>query len=208
VVRVQPEDRRAALTALRWTFASRRAWAVATGLLVAYAVLYLLIAKALIVDPAGGFGRGVRLPTLLLAPDLSLRSLLSWLDPLFVLYATDTVVLAPSAPAILTALVLGALVGVNGAVGIETLVRRPPACEGTGAWWAAAALPSFLASFSCCAPTVLLLLGASAAGAVVSVIPFVVPAAAILLLASLHWSLRRIERTTALDRGTPPAAAA
>lgn len=208
VVRVQPEDRGAALTALRWTFASRRAWAVAIGLVVAYAVLYLLIAKALIVDPAGGFGRGVRLPTLVLAPDLSPRSLLSWLDPLFVLYATDTVILAPSAPAILTALVLGALVGVNGAVGIETLVRRPPACEGTGAWWAAAALPSFLASFSCCAPTVLLLLGASAAGAVVSVIPFVVPAAAILLLASLYWSLRRLAPTIALDRGTPPAAAA
>jgi len=177
-------------------------------LLVAYAVIYLLVAKALIVDPTGGFGRGVRLPALVLAPDLSPRSLLSWLDPLFVLYATDTVVLAPSAPAILTALVLGALVGVNGAVGIESLVRRPPACEGTGAWWAAAALPSFLASFSCCAPTVLLLLGASAAGAVVSVIPFVVPAAAILLLASLHWSLRRIARTTALDRGTSPAVTA
>ncbi len=103
---------------------------------------------------------------------------------------------------------LGALVGVNGAVGIETLVRRTPACEGTGAWWAAAALPSFLASFSCCAPTVLLLLGASAAGAVVSVIPFVVPAAAILLLASLYWSLRRLAPTIALDRGTSPAAAA
>lgn len=166
-------------------------------------MLYLLVAKALIVDPAGGFGRGVRLPALLVALDMSPRYLLSWIDPVFVLYATDTVVLAPSAPALLTALVLGALVGVNGAVGIETLVRRPPACEGRRAWWSAAVLPSFLASFSCCAPTVLVLLGASAAGAVVSVIPFVVPTAAILLLASLIWSLRRLERTTAMDRGDP-----
>ena len=208
MVRVQPENRGAALTALRWTFASRRAWVVANGLVVAYAVIYLVVARALIVDPAGGFGRGVRLPTLVLAPDLSPRYLLSWFDPVFVLYATDAVVLAPSAPAMLTAMVLGALVGVNGAVAIETLVRRPPACEGTGAWWAAASLPSFLASFSCCAPTVLVLLGAGAAGAVVSVIPYVVPTATILLLASLIWSLRRLERTTALDRGTSPAAPA
>lgn len=196
LVRVQPEDGDPALRALAWTFSSRRAWAVAAGLLIAYGILYLFVAKALVVDPEAHFSRSGPLPMLALAP-LSARSVTSWLDPAFVLYLSDAVVLAPSIPAILTVLVLGALVGVNGAMGLETIVRRPPQCEpGAGAWWIAGVLPSFLASFSCCAPTVLLLLGAGAAGAVISAIPFVVPAAALLLLGSLAWSARRLERTT------------
>ncbi len=186
------------MRAIRWTFASRRAWAVAAGLLLGYTVLYLLVAKALVIDPAAHFSRFGPLPSLVLSP-LSARSLTDWLGPAFVLYLTDAVVLAPSVPAILTLIVLGALVGVNGAMGVEALVRRPPACAtGGGPWWIAGVVPSFLASFSCCAPTVLLLLGAGAAGAVISVIPFVVPAAALLLLGSLIWSARRLERTTIL----------
>ncbi len=171
------------------------------GLLLGYAVLYLLVAKALVIDPAAHFARFGPLPNLVLSP-LSARNLTDWIGPAFVLYLTDAVVLAPSVPAILTVLVLGALVGVNGAMGVEAIVRRPPACAtGGGPWWIAAALPSFVASFSCCAPTVLLLLGAGAAGAVISVIPFVVPAAAVLLLGSLAWSARRLERTTVLIAG-------
>lgn len=198
LVGVQPEDGGPPLRAIRWTFASRRAWAVALGLLLAYAALYLLIAKALVIDPEAHFSRFGPLPSLVLS-SLSVRSLTSWLDPLFVLYASDAVVIAPSFPAILTVLVLGALVGANGAMAVEAFIRRPPACAtGGGPWWIAAVLPSFLASFSCCAPTVLLLLGAGAAGAVISVIPFVVPIAAALLLGSLAWSARRLERTTIL----------
>lgn len=171
---------------------------MAAGLLVAYGVLYLLIAKALVIDPDAHFSRFGALPQLVLA-SLSPRTLTSWIDPAFVLYVSDAVVLAPSFPAIVTVLVLGALVGVNGAMAVEAFVRRPPACAtGGGPWWVAAVLPSFLASFSCCAPTVLLLLGAGAAGAVISVIPFVVPVAALLLLGSVAWSARRLERTTIL----------
>lgn len=198
MVRVQPEDRGAALTALRWTFATRRAWAVTAGSLVLYAVLYLLVAKALVIDPAGQFSRFTSLPSFVLSP-VSVRMLGDWLAPAFVLYVSDAVVLAPSVPTILTVVVLGALVGVNAAFAIETIVRRPAACvPGGSAWGIAAVVPSFLASFSCCAPTVLLLLGAGAAGTVISLIPFVVPAAATLLLASLVWSTRRLERTTIL----------
>lgn len=198
MVRVQPEDRGAALRALRWTFAARRAWAVAAALLVAYGVLYLLVTKVLVVDPTAQFSRFGPLPSLAVSP-LSAHSLTDWIAPAFVLYLTDTIVLAPSVPAILTVLVLGALVGVNGAMAVEAIARRPPACATGGSpWWIAAILPSFLASFSCCAPTVLLLLGGGAAAAVISLIPFVVPAAAVLLLGSLAWSARRLERTTQL----------
>ena len=186
------------MTAIRWTFASSRAWVVAVGLLVGYAALYLLVARALIVDPNAHFSRFGALPSVILAP-LSAGSFMDWIAPAFVLYISDAVVLAPSAPAILTVLVLGGLVGVNGAMGVEAIVRRPPACAtGGGPWWIAAVVPSFLASFSCCAPTVLLLLGGGAAAAVISVVPFVVPAAALLLFVSLAWSARRLERTTVL----------
>jgi hypothetical protein len=181
---------------------------VAVGLLVAYGVLYLLIAKALVIDPAAHFSRFGALPLLVAGP-LSARSLTDWLEPAFVLYLTDAVVLAPSVPAILTVLVLGTLVGVNGAMGVETLLRRPRACEpGTGQWWIVSALPGFLASFSCCAPTVLLLLGAGAAGAAISIIPFVVPAAALMLVLSLGWSARQLGRAIVLDLGRDPALAA
>lgn len=208
LVRLPSEDRGPPLRAIRWTFGSGRAWAVAAGLLLGYGVLYLLIAKALVVDPDAHFAHFGPLPSLVLSP-LSVRSLTSWIDPAFVLYATDAVVLAPSVPAILTVLLLGALVGVNGAMAVEAFVRRPPACTtGGGPWWVAAVLPSFLASFSCCAPTVLLLFGAGAAGAVISFIPFVVPAAAVLLLGSLTWSARRLERTTILEPGRPEASGA
>ena len=167
------------------------------GLLVAYGVLYLLVAKALVIDPAAHFSPFGPLPSLTLSP-LSASGLADWITPAFVLYLTDSIVLAPSVPAILTVLVLGALVGVNGALAVEAIVRRPACATGGSGWWIAAILPSFLASFSCCAPSILLLLGAGAAGAVISTIPFVVPATVVLLVGSLAWSARELERTTVI----------
>lgn len=186
------------MTAIRWTFVAHRAWLVVAVGLLGYAGLYLVVAKAIIIDTSAHFGRFGQLPLLIVAPELTLRSLTSWIDPAFVLYVTDAVVVAPSVPALATALLLGSLIGVNAAVTVESVVRRPPACEGTGPWWLTGVLPSFLASFSCCAPTVLLLLGANFAAAVIGVFPFVVPLAALLLAGSLVWSVRRLERTVVL----------
>ena len=166
--------------------------------MLVYAVAYLFVARALIVEPAAQFSRIGPLPLLRIAPDLSLGHLGRWLDPAFVLYLNDAVALAPPLPVLATAVVLGALVGINLAVGVETLLRRPPGCERPSAVWLGAALPSFLASFSCCAPTVLLLVGANFAVAVIAIVPFVVPVAAMLLVGGLAWSLRRLERTAAL----------
>lgn len=193
------------MTAICWTFALRRAWIVAAAALLAYAGLYLFVAKAIVFEPAAAFGRFGPLPLLILAPDISLSHLTRWLDPLFVLYLSDSLVISPSAPVLLTAAVLGSLIGINAAVSVEAAVRRPAGCERGGAYWLGAVLPSFLASFSCCAPTILLLVGGTFAGAVIGVVPFVVPVAVVLLLASLAWSLRRLERTTILE-GAPAAA--
>ncbi|MGH2377077.1 MAG: hypothetical protein ACRDGT_01220 [Candidatus Limnocylindria bacterium] len=186
------------MTAVRWTFAVPRAWIVAAVGLLGYAGLYLLVAKAIVFEPAAGFSRFGTLPLLIVAPDLSLGHIARWLDPVFVLYLTDALVISPSAPVLLTAALLGGLIGMNAAVSVEAAVRPPAACE-RRAWWAAGVLPSFLASFSCCAPTILLLVGGTFAGAVIAIVPFVVPVAAALLLASLAYSLRRIERTTLLE---------
>ena len=198
LVRVQPADEGAELKAFRRTFAAPRAWAVAAIGMLAYAITYLLIARGIVVDGRAGFSRGGDLPLLQVAPDLSSRYLLDWFNAPFVLYLTDAAAVAPSVPVLATALLLGALVGANLAVAVEILIRRPPGCERPGSLWLAAALPSFLASFSCCAPTVLLLLGANFAVAIVAIVPFVVPLAAVLMIASLVWSLRRIERITLL----------
>jgi hypothetical protein len=185
--------------AIRWTFDTPRAWLVAAALLFTYGTLYLLVAKALVIDPSASFGRFGTLPNLVTAP-LSARSLTDWLSPAFVLYVSDAIVVAPSIPAIATVVVLGVLIGVNGAMAVEAFVRRPPACTtGGSAWWIAAIPPSFLATFSCCAPTLLLLLGGGAAGAVISIIPLAVPTAALLLAGSVLWSARRLERTTVLE---------
>jgi hypothetical protein len=186
------------VSAIRWTFAGPRPWLIAVAALAAYALLYLFVAKAVVFDASAGFSRFGALPLLIVAPDLSLGHVARWLDPVFVLYLTDSIVLAPSAPVLISAAVLGMLIGVNAAVTAEAVIRRPPACERGGAWWLVAVLPSFLASFSCCAPTVLLLVGATFAGAAIAIVPWVVPVAVALLLASLAWSLRRLERTTVL----------
>lgn len=196
------------MRAVRWTFAHPRAWAVTIGVAAAYTLAYLLVAKALIVDPAAGFARWGPLPNWIVAPTLSLRALTDWLNPPFVLYLTDAIALAPPLPTLLTALVLGALIGTNFAVATETMIRGPEACGARRPWWALGALPSFLASFSCCAPTVLLLLGANFAVAIIAIVPFVVPLAATVLVASLLWNLRRLQLATASARSLAAAPAA
>lgn len=174
----------------------------------AYALAYLFLAKALIVDPAAGFARWGPLPNLLVAPAFSLAALTDWVNPPFVLYLTDAIALAPPLPTVLTALVLGTLIGSNFAVATETVVRGPRECGATRPWWALGALPSFLASFSCCAPTVLLLLGANFAVAILAILPFVVPLAATALSLSLIWNLRRLQLATANARSLAAAPAA
>ncbi len=191
------------MRALRWTFATSRAWATASTLLAGYTLVFLVLTRAIAIGEAAGTDTG-GLPTLVVAPDIGGHAL-SWLDPAFVLYLAAGIVVAPSVPALLTALVVGTLLGTSGAVALETSIRRPAACVGGSPLWLVASLPSFLVSFSCCAPTVLLLLGASAASATVAIVPFLAPASALALAASLAWTLRRLEPTVAAQGTGGPA---
>jgi hypothetical protein len=145
--------------ALGWTFAQPRAWAVATAAMLTYAAVFLIVARGIIVDGSAGFSRWGELPLLQIAPDLSWSYLVARFDPPAVLYLSDSIALAPTVPAVATALLLGSLLGINATVAVESLVR-PEACATGRPWWAVASPPSLLAGFSCCAPTVLRLAGA------------------------------------------------
>lgn len=158
-----------------------------------YALAYLAIARALVIDASAGFSRVARVPSLEVAPDLGWGHLVDAFDPPAILYLGDAVALAPPVPILVAALAVGALVGLNAAVAVETLAHRATQCARSAAAGLLATLPSFLASFACCAPTVLLLLGANAAVAAVAVVPYVVPLALAALVATLLWSARRLE---------------
>ena len=190
------------MNAIRWTFASARAWAVAAAVLAGYAITYLLVAKALVIAGPGAFSGFGPLPALRVASDLRAAS---WIDPAFVLYVTDRIVLAPSLPTVLVAILIGLLVGVNVAMGVEAAVRPPVACAGAPPLWAVAALPSLLVSFSCCAPTLLVLLGGTAAGALIPAISFLAPLSAILLVVTILWTGHRLERTAVAGQGRTAA---
>lgn len=198
-------SRREIRAGLAHVFATPRAWLVAVAGALAYLAAYLLLGRSLVVSREAHFSRFVGIPSLVSAPDLSPRYIFDAFNPPAILYLGDGVALGPPVPIALAGLLLGALVGANLAVAVESLTYRASACARSGISALLGTLPSFLASFSCCAPTVLLVLGANFAVGVVAVVPFVVPAAAVLLVGSLLWSARRFERivTGQFDAGGP-----
>lgn len=181
---------------LAGAFARRRAWLVALAGAVVYALAYLLLARVLIISPGAGFSRLGPVPRLDLAPGISPRFLTDPFNPPAILYLSDAIALAPPAPILLAALSVGALVGANVALAVESLACAR-SCGRGSAVGVLGALPSFLASFACCAPTVLFVLGSNAAVAVVAAIPYAVPFALALLFASLAWSAARFARVSA-----------
>lgn len=189
-----PRSRREIRAGLAHVFRTPRGWVVAAAGALAYVVAYLLLGRSLVISSEAHFSRFVGIPSVALAPDLSPRYLFDAFNPPAILYLGDGMALGPPVPIALAALLLGALVGANLAVAVESLAYRAVACARSGASALLGTLPSFLAAFSCCTPTVLLVLGANFAVGVVAVVPFVVPVAAALLVVSLFWSARRFER--------------
>jgi hypothetical protein len=191
VVRLLSEDGSARLRdGLDRAFRSRRARLVTILGAAGYAVLYLLLARALVVAPEAHFSRFAQIPSLVLAPALSWRSLIDPFNPPAILYLADGIAFGPTVPILAASIVLGALFGANLALAVETLALGVTRCAAP-AVGLAAALPGFLAAFSCCAPTVLLVLGGNFAVAVVALAPFAVPFAIGVLLASLLWTASR-----------------
>jgi len=89
---------------------------------------------------------------------------------------------------------LAALVGVTLAVSWVAW-RGPAACRiGAGAG-AAAGIPGILSGFACCGPTLLVIFGIQASTGVLLAFQWLVPAAVLMLLATLLWVGSKVDPT-------------
>lgn len=87
--------------------------------------------------------------------------------------------------------VLGALVGLNAAMGYLAW-RQPRVCR-VGGGGLLGALPGLLAGSACCAPTLVLALGLPASGLLLSLFAWMVPLALVLLVLSMVLLGRRLD---------------
>lgn len=178
--------------------APRGARVAVLAIALGYAALYLLLARAIVIDQAARFSRFVSAPSLVVAPGLEPRHLFDPVNPPVIVYLGDAVALAPTAPLVAGALVIGVLLGANVAVAAATLRCRAAQCAQSAAAGVLATLPGFLAAYSCCVPTLALLLGGNVALASLAVAPVAWPLTVVFLVTSLGWSGRRL---SALARG-------
>ena len=94
------------------------------------------------------------------------------------------------------AAVVAALVGLNLAVS-WAVWRGPQACGLEPGAGVLAGLPGVLSGFVCCGPTILLVVGVQASAGLVAAFQWSLPAAVLLLVASLLWVGRRGETAAA-----------
>lgn len=169
---------------------TRRFFIAALASLAAYVVLYLAAMQYLIVSP----GETESLLALNVVPDwrnLAFRSRGPFLfEPIGVLEIAPLVVFL-SIPNLLIAIVLGLLVGANIAAsyyGFHALgmrgLRGVHALIGT--------IPALISGAACCVPTLILVIGLQLTATVAAVWSWLVPISAVLLVASLWWSLHRM----------------
>lgn len=165
----------------------------------AYSVLYLAATEHLvIVDNAGG-------PSLQILRDwqeLVFRRRGPFLfEPIGAVYL-GPLALYLSIPNLLIAFVLGLLVAANVAVsyyGFRTLGMRGL----TGLRALIGTIPALVSGAACCVPTLILVIGLQLTATLATVWSLLLPVSAVLLLASVWWSLRRIgeQRVCASARG-------
>lgn len=90
--------------------------------------------------------------------------------------------------------VLAGLVGLN--LGVSYLLwRRPQACGVNPSVGVLAGVPALLSGSACCGPVVLLVVGVQATGALLTAFAWLVPAAALLLVATLVLVARNVSPT-------------
>lgn len=168
---------------------SQRRYALTALLaLVAYAILYLAAAQLLVwQSDAGG-------PAITVSGEwraLLFRQRAPFLyEPIGVVALGAGPALYLAVPNLAIALVLGLLVGLNAAVSYHGL--RALALRGTrGLVSLLGTLPALIGGAACCVPTLVLVIGLQMSATLVAVWPLFVPASALLLAATLWWSLAR-----------------
>lgn len=183
--------------------ARRRYRLVAAGATVAYLLVYLAAIRDLTVVP-GGVRRFVDPPAAQVVPDWTGRMFeqlaLFHFEPVAAVYPTDQVELLVSPLNVLTGLVLGALVGLNMAVGwyasAAARACRAPAAAGRARMFGGllGALPGFMVGTACCAPALAIALGAQFAVLLTAVRSWFVPVAVLILVTTLLWNIHRAEQ--------------
>lgn len=177
----------------------RRFFIVALISLLAYVVLYLTAMQYLLIAE-GGTGSFISLQ---IVPDwqkLAFRQRAPFLfEPIGALYL-GPLALFLSIPNLAIGFLLGLLVAANIAVsyyGFRSLgmrgVRGMHALIGT--------LPALISGAACCVPTLILVIGLQLTATLAAVWSLLVPISTVLLMASLWWSLRRIETDPLCDIG-------
>jgi hypothetical protein len=93
----------------------------------------------------------------------------------------------------LIAIVLGILVGTN--ISVSYYSFRSLSLRGTKGFISLlGTIPAIVSGAACCVPTLILVIGLQLTATLVAIWTFFVPLSALLLLLSLWWSLRRIQR--------------
>jgi hypothetical protein len=183
--------------------AKRRFLIAALIALAAYVFLYLAAMQYLIITP----GATDSLLDLEVLPDwrnLAFRQRGPFLfEPIGVLHLAPLAIFI-SIPNLAIALALGVLVGANVAAsyyGFHALgmrgVRGVHALIGT--------IPALISGAACCVPTLILVIGLQLTATLATVWSWLVPVSALLLIASLWWSLQRMVAEGVCDAKRRPA---
>lgn len=187
---------------VRRALAGRRYRLAAAGATLVYLLVFLAAIRDLTIFP-GGIRRFVDPPAAELVPDWPSRmfeQLAAFhFEPIAALYPTGQVELLVSPMNILIGLLIGALVGVNIAVGWYA-VATARACRAAGFGRTRAfggllgAVPGFFVGMACCAPALTIALGAQFTVLLTAVRSWFVPFVVAILVATLLWNAYRVDQ--------------
>lgn len=183
------------MTRLGGILSQRRYALTALAALVAYALLYLAAAQLLVWQP-DGVSAAVNVSSEWRA--LLFRERAPFLyEPIGVLALGPALRLYLAVPNLVIALLLGALVGLNAAVSYHAFrASALPGARGIVSLLGGA-VPSLIGGAACCVPTLVLVLGLQTSATLIALWPLFIPASALLLAATLWWSLARDRSTHA-----------
>lgn len=178
------------IAAVRGTFRRSDTTAVFAGVTVLYTLVYLWAIGDLTIQSTGGIAVDVVAPL-----SRAVRSgpgRFAFEGIAIVDLAVARYLFSPLNTGI--ALGLGGLVGLNLALSYLATVR--PASCGIGATTGVlASIPALLSGSACCAPVILLVLGITASGALVTVLTWLLPVSAVLLVLTLGYLSGKIDGT-------------
>lgn len=189
--RLRPQQRASdTFLALRGMFRRLDTVAVFLAVTVGYATLYLWAIADLTVQSTGGIAVDVVAPldrAFQRGPGRFAYEGIAIVD-----LAVARYIFSPVNTAI--GLGMGALVGVSFALSYLAYVR-PASCGVGASSGVLAAIPAALSGGACCAPVLFIVLGVTATGATLTIVTWLLPISALLLLATIVYLAGKIDQT-------------